>query len=335
MGPGQRRIADRCSGGASPARSDAGPVRAAEWLAEHRGPPPRCAVVGLYVGAAAVAAVELTWTSSSAVALLWAPMAVVGVAIGARLTATACMVLAVATGLASDRMAGVSTLELALDGLVRAAGLLTIALLTSWSVLGTVELARRSRTDASTGLLNRSGFLAAAERERERAMRNGTSLSLVYFDLDGLKAANDHHGHAHGDAAIAGFAQHLDRSRRIVDVAGRLGGDEFALLLPDTGARGVQQVLRRLYRAIDRDAACLPASAGAVTWAHPPSVPAMLRQADRLMYRSKQDGGRAWAMLDLAADGPGGTRPPRAPVAAAAAEPARPPLVAEPAHHGT
>lgn len=311
--------------------SSQGAVRAAEWLAEHRGPPPRQVVIALYAGAAVVTTADVAWASGSAVALLWAPMVVVGVAIGARFTAVACMVLAVGAGVLSDLIGDVSTAELVLDAVVRAVGVLAIAFLTSWSVLGTVELSRRSRTDASTGLLNRAGFLAAAERERERAVRNRTSLSLVYFDLDGLKAANDRHGHAHGDAAIAGFAGHLDRCRRIIDAAGRLGGDEFALLLPDTDARGVQQVLRRLFRAVDRDAACLPASAGAVTWDRPPSVPAMVRQADRLMYRSKQNGGRVWVMLDLA-DGPHGVRP--APGAAGAAL-VRPSPIAEPAHHGT
>ena len=289
-----------CTGGAGETGTSVeAPVRTAEWLAEHRAPQTPAVLVALHVAGAIVALIELWWASTAGSAVLWAPLVIVSVVCGTRLTTITFIALAMATGFLADRADAASGGVMAVDALVRFTGLVGVAVLTSWSVLATVELARRSRTDVGTGLLNRAGFLAAAERERERAVRNGTSLSIVYFDLDGLKDANDHHGHAYGDAAISRFAHHLDRSRRIVDVAGRLGGDEFVLLLPATGSIGVQQVLRRLYRAIERDAACLPASAGAVTWANPPAVRSMLRQADTLMYRSKGQGGRSWAMLDL------------------------------------
>lgn len=292
------RVLDWCTGGGAGTSADA-PVRAAEWLAEHRSPRSPAVLVALHSAAAAIATADLLWASRAGTALLWAPLVIVTVVLGARLTTLTAIVVAVAVGLLVDRTDKVSGGTTAIDALVRGLGLVGVAVLTSWSVLATVELARRSRTDVSTGLLNRAGFLAAAERERERAVRNGTPVSIAYFDLDGLKEINDHHGHTHGDAAIARFAHHLDRSRRIVDVAGRLGGDEFALLLPATGSRGVQQVLRRLYQEIDRDPSCPPASAGAVTWAEPPNVRGMVRQADALMYRCKGRGGSSWVTLDL------------------------------------
>ena len=299
MEHGWTTVLDWCTGGGVGTRSTDAPVRAAEWLAEHRGPACTPVLVTVHVVAVGVATADLLWASKAATVLLWAPLVIGAVASGAKLATGTFIGVAIAAGVVADVSTETSTAAITVDALVRLVGLVGVAALTSWSVLATVELARRSRTDVSTGLLNRAGFLAAAERERQRAVRDGTSLSVVYFDLDGLKEANDHHGHARGDVAIARFAHHLDRSRRIVDVAGRLGGDEFVLLLPTTDATGVQQVLRRLYRAVGSDAACLPASAGAVTWARPPSVRNMLRQADRLMYRSKQDGGRSWVMLDL------------------------------------
>ncbi len=309
---GWARVLDWCTGSGVGTRSTDAPVRAAEWLAEHRAPACAPVLVAVHVAAVGVATADLLWASQAAMALLWAPLVIGAVASGAKLATVTFVGVAVATGVVADIAADTSGAATTVDAVVRLVGLVGVATLTSWSVLATVELARRSRTDVSTGLLNRMGFLAAAERERQRALRNGDSLSVVYFDLDGLKETNDHHGHAWGDVAIARFAHHLDRSRRMVDVAGRMGGDEFVLLLPATDATGVQQILRRLYRAIGSDAACLPASAGAVTWARPPSVRNMLRQADRLMYRSKQDGGRSWVMLDLT-DG----RPPPAPTPAA------------------
>jgi diguanylate cyclase (GGDEF)-like protein len=320
---------DWCTGGGAGTRSSEVPVRAAEWLAEHRAPAPKAAVVTLHGLAVVVATLE-RWPPAPAIALLWAPIVVLAVAIGARVTTLTCIALAIVAGVVADRDVGASTGEVVLDALIRAAGLLALAIIASWSVLAAVELAHRSRTDAGTGLLNRAGFLDAAARERERAVRNGTALSIVYFDLDGLKTANDSRGHAHGDVVIAHFARHLDQSRRIVDVAGRLGGDEFGLLLPSTDGAGVQQVLRRLYREILRDPDCLAASAGAVTWARPPAVATMLRQADRLMYRSKRNGGQSWAILDLTVEAGSG----RDPSAATSAVQGRVSPPAASAHHG-
>lgn len=66
-----------------------------------------------------------------------------------------------------------------MDALFRFAGLTVVAVIASWAVLATVELARRGTTDHATGLLNRASFFAALERERERALRERQVLSLV------------------------------------------------------------------------------------------------------------------------------------------------------------
>ncbi|HEU5083976.1 MAG TPA: GGDEF domain-containing protein [Acidimicrobiales bacterium] len=276
------------------------PVRAAEWVAERRDQPPSLATgVVVLCTAGVVGAIDALVASHAGTAVLWAPVIVLTIVAGTRVATAACTATAVAVGILSDQAADQSAGITVVDALFRFAGLFVIAVLASWAVLATVELARRGTTDHGTGLLNRAGFFAALERERERARREGQALSLVYFDVDGLKEANDAHGHAHGDEVLRRFATHLDRSRRLVDVAARLGGDEFALLLPGADTVGVQQVLRRLFDALDRDRVCLSASAGAVTWLDPPAGGVMLRQADDAMYRVKQAGGRSWTVLDL------------------------------------
>lgn len=100
------------------------------------------------------------------------------------------------------------------------------------------ELDRAARTDPLTGLLNRRGFaeaLAAGRRSRPDGV-------LAYFDMDGLKALNDLHGHATGDDALRALAARMAAILRPGELAARLGGDEFALWLPgvdlpDAGAR--------------------------------------------------------------------------------------------------
>lgn len=99
------------------------------------------------------------------------------------------------------------------------------------------EDARRTRvqigsTDALTGLLNRSGFEAAAGRALARADAGESTLALLTFDLDDFKSINDTQGHAAGDHLLRAVA-HLTRDTLADAYAiGRVGGDEFVALLP-------------------------------------------------------------------------------------------------------
>ena len=90
-------------------------------------------------------------------------------------------------------------------------------------------------SDELTGLYNRRGFLALAEREWARAARGGQRVRLFAFDVDDLKPLNDAHGHAAGDEALAAVGDALRKTFRHADVVARLGGDEFAALIVLTG----------------------------------------------------------------------------------------------------
>jgi PAS domain S-box-containing protein len=98
------------------------------------------------------------------------------------------------------------------------------------------ELRELALLDELTGLHNRRGFLTFAEAELRRARRQQQGTMLVFADLDGLKAINDCHGHAAGDAALCGVARAL---REVVGAQGlvaRWSGDEFVALLPKPAA---------------------------------------------------------------------------------------------------
>jgi diguanylate cyclase (GGDEF)-like protein/PAS domain S-box-containing protein len=90
-----------------------------------------------------------------------------------------------------------------------------------------------SLTDELTGLKNRRGFLAAAEKTFELAVRRQMGLFLCFFDVDGLKQINDSLGHERGDQAIVTTAEILKASFRAHDILARWGGDEFAVLALD------------------------------------------------------------------------------------------------------
>lgn len=155
---------------------------------------------------------------------------------------------------------------------------------------------RHATMDPLTGAMNRRAFALIAERERLRAGRDGSPLSLAYFDLDDFKAVNDTLGHSTGDTVLTAFASAVDGSVRGTDLFARLGGDEFVLLLPATDAREALVVVDRARRLLAGtctvDGRALTTSVGLATFRFPPAnVDAMIAAADELMYQSKGRGG--------------------------------------------
>ena len=88
---------------------------------------------------------------------------------------------------------------------------LTISAMVWVAVAVLIRLHARLRADAHTdgltGLLNRTGFAAAAARQRAMARRRGEPLALVIIDLDDFKRVNDRDGHAAGDRLLVELAQ--------------------------------------------------------------------------------------------------------------------------------
>lgn len=87
-----------------------------------------------------------------------------------------------------------------------------------------------SRSDDLTGLQNRRGFVASAQRLLQQTRARGEESLLFFIDLDGMKAINDGLGHEAGDAALRETAELLRRVFREGDALARLGGDEFVVL---------------------------------------------------------------------------------------------------------
>jgi len=112
------------------------------------------------------------------------------------------------------------------------------------------ELRIDSHRDALTGLHNRRAILKALCVEVQRARRTGSTLSVLYLDVDHFKTINDTYGHALGDQTLCVVAQGLTRALRSCDVLGRIGGDEFLVVLPDTGVCGAEQTAQRIHQAM-------------------------------------------------------------------------------------
>ena len=108
------------------------------------------------------------------------------------------------------------------------------------------RLQHQATHDALTGLATRGHFLDELRRALLRGTRHHQPVSVLYLDLNGFKAVNDHHGHAAGDRLLRAFADHVRDSVRPEDTPARLGGDEFAILCEDTTAAQAALVVDRL-----------------------------------------------------------------------------------------
>ncbi|HEY4845752.1 MAG TPA: diguanylate cyclase response regulator [Candidatus Dormibacteraeota bacterium] len=149
--------------------------------------------------------------------------------------------------------------------------------------------------DELTGLMNRRGFMMLAEHQRSLADRKGSSLSLVFIDIDRFKLINDQFGHEEGDRALQEVTGLLLRTFRRSDVVARLGGDEFIVLMADINGDGLQTVLDRMRKniaAFNNEARFswrLAISLGVVVYdaAHPETLETLMAKADQAMYREK------------------------------------------------
>ena len=157
---------------------------------------------------------------------------------------------------------------------------------------------RQAATDELTGLPNRRLFMRSLGTEVARAKRNGGVFSVVMLDLDDFKRVNDVFGHDAGDRALRVFADVLRSAMRETDVAARIGGEEFACLLPSSDEAGAHRLAERIRVDLANRAITLPdgrevsitASLGIAAYPERKTAEALLRAADRALYRAKSEG---------------------------------------------
>ncbi|MCL6607515.1 MAG: bifunctional diguanylate cyclase/phosphodiesterase, partial [Geminicoccaceae bacterium] len=130
-----------------------------------------------------------------------------------------------------------------------------------------------------------------------RAIEAGRSLAAIAIDLDHFKEANEHAGHAGGDALLRAAAERLGNNLRAGDIVGRVGGDEFVVFLLDVRAEAelrpiVERIRAALHEPVPLDGRLLPlgATLGVAICPEDTSDPEiLLRLADEALVRAKRE----------------------------------------------
>jgi diguanylate cyclase (GGDEF)-like protein len=164
----------------------------------------------------------------------------------------------------------------------------------------TEQVSNLAVTDELTNLFNVRYLDETLERELRRSHRYGSSIALIFLDLDHFKEINARHGHPLGSVCLVELAEIMRRSVRDVDILVRYGGDEFVVILPESTVDTARMVAERLRRSINNHdflrrasgKARLTASIGIAGFPdHAKTKQELVKKADEAMYRAKAAGG--------------------------------------------
>ncbi len=159
------------------------------------------------------------------------------------------------------------------------------------------ELRRMALLDPLTELANRRYAEISLGSRLSEMNRYGSTLGVLFVDIDRFKEINDRHGHVVGDDALRMVARTLRNTARASDTVGRWGGEEFIVLLPNASHVELTAAAERFRALIESSGLRLPsgllnvtASIGA-TLARPEETPeGVVHRADALMYQAKREG---------------------------------------------
>ncbi len=178
----------------------------------------------------------------------------------------------------------------------------------SEAVAASERLHHQATHDALTDLPNRLLVRDRIEQSIAGALRNDTSVGVLFVDLDDFKRINDSFGHRIGDRVLCSVASRLRSTCRGSDTVGRWGGDEFVIMLAELPtADAIEIVARKLLAAlsepmiIDGMSFHLTATIGISRGPQDSNnADELLGMADTAMYRVKQRGGGSYGFASAA-----------------------------------
>ncbi|MCR4787196.1 MAG: GGDEF domain-containing protein [Lachnospiraceae bacterium] len=153
-------------------------------------------------------------------------------------------------------------------------------------------------SDVMTGLENRTSFEARFSSMQSENMQ-GKMVTVILFDIDGIKEINDSIGHQAGDKMITGTAEIINKAFSNAGRCYRIGGDEFAVIMVDKpllADKFLEEFDEMLEEYNKYNAFAIKVSYGYAQkeWSDDPVFfRELFKSADKAMYSSKQGNSKA------------------------------------------
>jgi len=168
-------------------------------------------------------------------------------------------------------------------------------LVNAWNLETSQALSFR---DDLTVARNRRALEVDLPRFIREAASRAEPVSLLFLDVDNLKALNSQFGHPTGSKVLTHVAIEAQRVIRALDHLYRYGGDEFCIVIPGTTSRGAEKMGERLIQKlmevpvrVGESAIAVSVSIGIAAYpAHADGAEHLLERADRALFQAKADG---------------------------------------------
>lgn len=158
-------------------------------------------------------------------------------------------------------------------------------------------LEKLSFLDSLTQLANRRYLEMELDSRISEKNRYGASFGVVFMDIDWFKRVNDTYGHDVGDRVLKTVARTFLNTARPSDLMGRWGGEEFIGILRGMNEEGLTSAAERIRSLIEQShinekGHNLPVtvSVGATIVRDEDTADSIVKRADILLYRSKENG---------------------------------------------
>lgn len=160
------------------------------------------------------------------------------------------------------------------------------------------HLAKESKQDALTSLLERRFLSPIMQQETSMAIQGSHGYSVIMIDLDHFKRINDLYGHQAGDIVLKLVSKLIKEKVRLTDYAFRFGGEEILVVAPELENDDAIKLAERIREDIEHLFIELPdcrhvkvtASLGVATFFGHPDYQRLLNDADTKLYEAKRAG---------------------------------------------
>ncbi len=161
--------------------------------------------------------------------------------------------------------------------------------------------------DELTGMRNRAWIKDTLASALLAADRDGTSVGVLFIDIDNFKVVNDSLGHVAGDQVLRDVAARVSAAMRPGDHLGRFGGDEFIVVATAiTDPVDVEVLAERISGTVRTPLevdghVIVPSVSIGIALSEPGSTASgLLRSTDTALHRAKSAGRSRWQFYDRA-----------------------------------